>query len=722
MKRFWSVSAGKLSMLAAVLLVAACEQGGELKSGFAPPDNTALDPQTISVVSSTDTINTGVGVQLQVVGYNAAGDSVPVNVDWNASGGTVSSTGRFSATSPGTYTVSATDRPARRGRPERTPPLSGNVEIVAVSGPVILTQVILSPAAVSITTGSTQQFQAASVFSDGSTAASSGVEFSATGGTITGNGLYTAGTTTGLFSVIARDSASGLADTSSVGIGVPVPTLTSIVLSPASATLDVAEQITFRATGNMSDGSSTTVNVTYSATGGTVTAAGRYTAGTTPGTYSVFATHQSGLADTAGVVIQSPPTLQAIVVTPSSASVAAGATRQFSASGTMSDGSTTPVSVTWTATGGSINGSGLYTAGSTQGSYQVIATHGSGLSDAATVTVTPPPPPPPPPPSGVDSAVALLVGPMLTTAEAASRGGVVAQNDQLFLQWAPYHRNNSWGWINDNFYDRAFNHYAYWLRSGDAQYKTWADSYALAYQQNAGTNQAPRNASLEGMAVYYLLNGQPAAWRTQIVGLAQSLSIFTPANMGTPGYRWAEGRILARAGLGALVAYLLGDTSRDWGALADEYAQVALTTQNADGSYTWQIQDGQDPRVDGDSNFMHGLVGNFLTKWVRIRRGGNFSPQVTTWFHRSADYFATQWVPADGGFLYWNVGGGTSGNPDGNQLITLTLAVAHHTGHPTAGSQADASYAGGVNGSYYQGFKQFNQQYYDSHNYPYYRQ
>ncbi len=326
------------------------------------------------------------------------------------------------------------------------------------------------------------------------------------------------------------------------------------------------------------------------------------------------------------------------------------------------------------------------------------------------------------PAASVDSIVALLVGPMVTTFEAPSRGWAVARNDQLFLQWAPYHRNNPWDWLIDNFYDRAFNHYVYWLRSGDAQYKTWADSYALNYQQNAGTNQAPRNSFVEGMALYYLLNGQPAAWRTQIVGLAQSLSIFTPELMGTPGYRWAEGRILARAGLAALVAYLLGDTSRDWGALADEYAQVALTTQNADGSYTWQIQDGSDPRIDGDSNFMHGLVGNFLTKWVRIRQGGNFSPQVTTWFHRSADYFATQWVPADGGFRYWNVGSGTSGNPDGNQLITLTLAVAHHTGHPTAGSQADASYAGGVNGSYYQGFKQFNQQYYDSHNYPYYRQ
>lgn len=48
------------------------------------------------------------------------------------------------------------------------------------------------------------------------------------------------------------------------------------------------------------------------------------------------------------------------------------------------------MSVTYTATGGTITPSGLYTAGQTAGSYQVIATlQGGILADTSTVTVVP---------------------------------------------------------------------------------------------------------------------------------------------------------------------------------------------------------------------------------------------------------------------------------------------------------------------------------------------
>jgi hypothetical protein len=54
----------------------------------------------------------------------------------------------------------------------------------------------------------------------------------------------------------------------------------------------------------MSDGSTVTPAVTYAATGGTISAGGLYTAGTTAGTFRVIATQQGGsLADTAAVTI-----------------------------------------------------------------------------------------------------------------------------------------------------------------------------------------------------------------------------------------------------------------------------------------------------------------------------------------------------------------------------------------------------------------------------------
>ena len=170
MTSFRLAPAAGLSVLATVLLVAACEQGGELKSGFGPPpDASALDPRTISVVSPNDTTTIDVPLQLRVVGYNAAGDTVPLTVDWNASGGTVSSTGLFSASSPGNYTVRATDRPSRRGRPQPTPPLRDSVQVVVMPGTPLVTGVTISPATVSLTPGATQPFSAQTSWSDGTT-------------------------------------------------------------------------------------------------------------------------------------------------------------------------------------------------------------------------------------------------------------------------------------------------------------------------------------------------------------------------------------------------------------------------------------------------------------------------------------------------------------------------------------------------------------------------
>ncbi len=84
-------------------------------------------------------------------------------------------------------------------------------------------------------------------------------------------------------------------------------------------------------------------------------------------------------ADTATVTITAAaPTLTAVEVTPATASVAAGATQQFSAVGRMSDNSTSSVTVTWSATGGTITTGGLYTAGATAGSYRVIAVQQGG--------------------------------------------------------------------------------------------------------------------------------------------------------------------------------------------------------------------------------------------------------------------------------------------------------------------------------------------------------
>jgi len=142
--------------------------------------------------------------------------------------------------------------------------------------------------------------------------------------------------------------------------------------------------------------------VTWAATGGTIDASGVYKAGSRGGTYRVVATHTDGaFADTAAVAIDEPvpaPTLARVVLRPASVSLTTGADTQFVAWGRDSNGDSVAISATFSATGGSITSAGLYTAGSSAGTYRVLAAAG-GLADTTLVTLTTPEVAPPPAPA-----------------------------------------------------------------------------------------------------------------------------------------------------------------------------------------------------------------------------------------------------------------------------------------------------------------------------------
>ncbi len=94
----------------------------------------------------------------------------------------------------------------------------------------------------------------------------------------------------------------------------------------------------------------------------------------------------TGTAGSPGSISNNPPAAAtvAVSVTPSSASVQTGGTQQFSANVT----GTTNTGVTWSATGGTISSSGLFTAGTTAGTYAVTATSMADTSKSAQVPVT----------------------------------------------------------------------------------------------------------------------------------------------------------------------------------------------------------------------------------------------------------------------------------------------------------------------------------------------
>lgn len=170
------------------------------------------------------------------------------------------------------------------------------------------------------------------------------------------------------------------------GSSATASSMVSISMTPDTVSLNSGATQQFSAAGNMSDGTTTAVIPTYGAAGGTISATGLYTAGSTAGSYSVIAT-VDGKADTSVVTIAGSATLGSVVMTPASVSLNAGATQEFSVSGKMSDGSTVSVSPTYSATGGTISATGVYTAGTTAGGFRVIAT-AQGKADTSAITIS----------------------------------------------------------------------------------------------------------------------------------------------------------------------------------------------------------------------------------------------------------------------------------------------------------------------------------------------
>ncbi len=83
----------------------------------------------------------------------------------------------------------------------------------------------------------------------------------------------------------------------------------------------------------------------------------------------------------------SSPT-ERLVVTPASTTVATDGMLTFSALITLQDGATAAPLVEWSATGGTITSGGVYTAGSSTGTFRVIAVQqGGGLVGSSLVTV-----------------------------------------------------------------------------------------------------------------------------------------------------------------------------------------------------------------------------------------------------------------------------------------------------------------------------------------------
>ncbi|HVH68406.1 MAG TPA: Ig-like domain-containing protein, partial [Gemmatimonadales bacterium] len=191
-----------------------------------------------------------------------------------------------------------------------------------------------------------------------------------------------------------------------VALTEPGNPVVQVFTSPDTVTLDPYNTRQFLAYGRTQSGDSVLVNVQWSASGGSVTSGGLYTADTVAGIYVVTATLAATATAAPGATSAAVPIsatsqvknrgiLSQVLVTLSTASLAVAGTLQLAAYGRTKNGDSVAVSATWSSSSPSVatvNGSGLVTAVA-PGAATIMATSG-GKSGTAAISVTAPPPPP----------------------------------------------------------------------------------------------------------------------------------------------------------------------------------------------------------------------------------------------------------------------------------------------------------------------------------------
>ncbi len=256
-----------------------------------------------------------------------------------------------------------------------------------------LVSITLTPATPSVAKGLTDQFTATGVYNDDSTKNLTSVvkwtSSNTTAASITTAGLATA-KAIGSSTIKATDGAV----VGSTVLTVTPAVLVSVALTPASPSVAKGLTEQFTATGTYTDGTKQTLTsvVTWASsntTAATITTAGLATAKTI-GTSTIKATDGAVVGST--VLTVAPAALVSIAVTPANPSVAKGLTKQFTATGTFTDGTkeTLTSGVTWTssnATAASITTAGLATAKAI-GTATIKATDGAVVG-SITLTVTP---------------------------------------------------------------------------------------------------------------------------------------------------------------------------------------------------------------------------------------------------------------------------------------------------------------------------------------------
>ncbi|MBM2824374.1 MAG: Ig domain protein group 2 domain protein, partial [Dehalococcoidales bacterium] len=356
----------------------------------------AAELDSIAVTPANPSAAEGRTVQFTATGtYSNNTTAVITNsVTWTTTAAltaNITSTGSALARAVGTVTITAI--------------LSGKSgETTLTVTPKELVSISVSPTTASLAAGQKRQLSATGTYTDTTTAdITSTVAWSSNNtavASVSATGLATT-YTAGLATITA---ALGAATSGTAAITVGIAVLDTISVTPVNPTIQPGSQLSFRAFGTYTDGTSTEitrdVNVTWNSVNQTVatiitstgTSAGR-ASGLVAGNTVIRAT-MSGVSGSTTLTVAS---LRSLQVSPILPFVAAGRTQQFSAIGTFADNTTADLTglVIWTSSNTSaarINrNTGLATTRA-QGTTLITAETGSGsskiTSPAVTLTVT----------------------------------------------------------------------------------------------------------------------------------------------------------------------------------------------------------------------------------------------------------------------------------------------------------------------------------------------
>ena len=319
-----------------------------------------------------------------------------------------------------------------------------------------------------------------------------------------------------------------------------------------------------------------------------------------------------------------------------------------------------------------------------------------------------------------------LVGPTITTAATKVLGTTYSRYETDFATFADEHWVETADDRGGNYYDRALVYYAFWARTGNAEYwyraNRMAYRYRVDYIEYNNYSTSPHWAQMEGVQLHYLMTGDEMS-RKAVGAIADILyrSVHTRDGYGTSAQK-GENRQIARMIQAELLAWRINATGNyvgtAWASKLDDALNGVLAIQATDGAWRFADLCGQ------GLNYMDGMLADVLIEYHRVYRA---DARILPALQRLATYqWGSQWLADSRAFKYASgycegVGGEGPAEDVLGLQINLYAWLYAKTGQTLFRDRADAIFNGMVGRVWLDGTKQFNQQYTTSYRYLHYR-